>query len=160
MKRVVLKRFSKRTWFALWIFFVALVAVIATYAYLLNNHSSVELSRKDVSNGLILEIDKTVYEREENVTITFTNNSTKTVAFPDYAWATIRDSEGHLVGPGLWEGAILNVPAGDSLTWVWGQRDPGWSLVPPGIYTINMTVYAAGLYPKLADLSVKFEIVG
>ena len=31
---MVLKRFSKRTWFALWVFFVALVAVIATYAYM------------------------------------------------------------------------------------------------------------------------------
>jgi len=159
MGDVILKRFSKRTVFVLLVCFVALVGAVAAYAYLVNNHPSVELSRKDVSNGLVLEIDKTVYERGENVTITFTNNSTKTVAFPDYAWATIRDSEGHLVGPGLWEGAILNVPAGDSLIWVWEQRDPGWSLVPPGIYTINMTVYAAGLSPKLADLSVKFEIV-
>jgi len=31
---VVLKKFSKRTWFVLWIFFVALVAVVATYAYM------------------------------------------------------------------------------------------------------------------------------
>jgi hypothetical protein len=31
---VVLKRFSKRTWFVLWVFFVALVAVVATYAYM------------------------------------------------------------------------------------------------------------------------------
>jgi len=31
---VVLKRFSKRTWFALWVFVVALVAFIATYAYM------------------------------------------------------------------------------------------------------------------------------
>ncbi len=60
-KRVVLKRFSKRTPFALWIFFVALIGVVATYAYMLNKHPSVELSRKDVSNGLVLEIDKTVY---------------------------------------------------------------------------------------------------
>ncbi len=157
---MVLKKFSKRTWFALLICFIVVIGTVTAYAYMLNNQTSVELSRRDISNGLVLEIDKTVYERGENVTITFMNNSTKTVAFPDYAWATIRDSEGHLVGPGLWEGAVLNVPAGDSLTWVWEQRDPGWSLVPAGIYTVNMTVYAAGLYPKLADLSVKFEIVG
>ena len=155
-----MKKFSKRTLFALWIFFVALVAVVATYAYMLNNHPSVELSRMDVSNGFVLEIDKTVYESGENVTITFMNNSTKTVAFPTYKWATIRDSKGHLVAPGLREGAVLSVPAGDSLTWVWGQRDPGWSLVPAGIYTINMTVRSARPYHKLADLSVKFEIVG
>jgi len=31
---VVLKRFSKRTLFALWIFIVALVAVVATYIYM------------------------------------------------------------------------------------------------------------------------------
>jgi hypothetical protein len=31
---VVLKRFSKRTWFVLWIFIVALIGAIATYAYM------------------------------------------------------------------------------------------------------------------------------
>ena len=31
---MVLERFSKRTWFALWIFFVALVTVVAMYAYM------------------------------------------------------------------------------------------------------------------------------
>ena len=31
---MVLKRFSKRTWFVLWIFIVALIGAIATYAYM------------------------------------------------------------------------------------------------------------------------------
>jgi hypothetical protein len=39
-EKMVLKRFSKRTWFALWIFAVALIAVVATYAYLLNKQKS------------------------------------------------------------------------------------------------------------------------
>ena len=155
VKRVFFKKISKKTLFVLWVFLVALVAIVATYAYMLNNHPLVELSRMDVSNGLILEVDKTVYERGENVAITFTNNSTETVTFPDAGWSTIRDSAGRIVAPGMVATVVLPVPAGDSLTWIWHQLNALSNptvMVPTGIYTVE-------LYPRIADLSVKFEIV-
>ena len=158
---MILKRFSKRTMFALLLCFAALVGAVGAYAFMLNNQKSGELVRMDVSNGFILEVDKTVYKLGENVTITFTNNSTETVAFPDYGWLTIRDSEGSIVAGGVGPQAVLSVPAGDSLTAVWDQLDRRTiSMVPPGIYTANVTVYTAELYPKIADLSVTFKIVG
>jgi hypothetical protein len=116
-----------------------------------------------VSHGYVLEIDKTVYKLGENVTITFTNNSTETVAFPDYGWFTIKDSEGHIVAPGGALLAVLHVPAGESLTWVWDQRDfhsdPIFMQVPLGIYIVDVTVCTADLI-VIVNLSVSFEIVG
>jgi len=153
---MVSKRFSKRTWFALWVFFVALVAVVATYAHMLNNHQLVELSRMDVSNGLILEIDKTVYERGENVTMTLTNNGTETVQLPTPVPFVMRDLQGNAVAPGAVIGRIEYLPSGARATWVWNQYDHRSSphnLVPPGIYTVEL--YTSGV----ADLSVTFEIV-
>jgi hypothetical protein len=148
---------SKKT--TLLLCFVALVGAVGAYAYMLNNRSSVELVRMDVSNGLVLEVDKTVYELGENVTITFTNNSTETVAFPTSAWFNIRDSDGNLVAPGGWTHAVLTVPAGYSLTWVWDQLDyVKVSIAPPGIYMVEVTVYTAALV-AITDLSVTFEIV-
>jgi hypothetical protein len=150
-----LKRFSKRTWFALWIFFFALVTVIATYAYMLNKHPSAELSTKDASNGLILEIDKAVYKRGENVTITLTNDGTETVQLPSPVPFVIRDLQGNAVAPGAVIGRIEYLHSGARTTWVWDQYDHRSSphhLVHPSIYTVE-------LYLKIADLSVKFEIV-
>jgi len=43
---VVLKRFSKRTWFVLWVFFVALIAVVATYTYM-QRPSSPSITREE-----------------------------------------------------------------------------------------------------------------
>lgn len=153
---MVLKRFSKRTLFALWVFFVALVAVVAIYAYLLNNHPLVELSRMDVSNGLVLEIDKTVYDHGENVTMTLTNNGTETVQLPTPVPFVIRDLQGNAVAPGAVIGMIEYLPSGARAIWVWDQYDHRSSphhLVPPGIYTVEL--YTSGV----ADLSVTFEIV-
>ena len=158
---MILGKISKRILFALLLCFVALVGAAGAYVIMMNNQSSVKLSRTAVSDGLILEVDKTVYELGENVTITFTNNSTETVAFPDYGWGTIRDSEGSIVAGGAGPQAVLSVPAGDSLTAVWDQLDSRTiSMVSPGIYTANVTVYTAGLSLVIADLSVTFEIVG
>jgi len=46
---VVLKRFSKRTWFVLWIFIVALIGAIAIYAYMqrrsITREEAIEISR-------------------------------------------------------------------------------------------------------------------
>ena len=155
MGDVILKRFSKRTVFVLLVCFVALVGAVAAYAYLVNNQPSVELSKKDVSNGLVLEIDKTVYERGENVTITLTNNGTETVQLPASVPFVIRDLQGNAVAPGAVTGVVY-LPSGESLTWVWDQynhRSLSPDLVPPGIYTVEL--YTS----RVADLSVKFEIV-
>jgi len=157
---VISKRFSKRTVFVLLVFFVALVGVIGAYAYLLNNQPSVELVRMDVSDGLILEVDKTVYERGENVTITFTNNSTETVGLSTPVPFAIRDQEGNDVAPGAVIGRAVYLPPGESLTWVWDQynhRSLSPDLVPPGIYTVELYKLLA---PLEADLRVSFKIVG
>jgi hypothetical protein len=153
---VILKRFSKRTVFVLLLCFVALVGAVGAYAYLVSNHPSVELSRRDVSNGLVLEIDKTIYEREENVTITLTNNSTETVGLASPIPFVIRDQEGNAVAPGAVIGRYVYLPPGESLTFVWDQynhRSLPHHLVPPGIYTVEL--YTSGV----ADLSVNFKIV-
>lgn len=160
MERLILERFLKRTLFAFLLCFVALLGGVGVYAYMLNNRSSVELSRMDVSNGFILEIDKTVYERGENVTITFTNNSTKTVGLSTPWPFYIRNSEGRIVAPGAVAARAVYLSPGESLTRVWNQRDPNdlaYRQVPPGIYTVELHKLLA---PLEADLSVTFEILG
>lgn len=164
---MILERFPKRTLFALLLCFVALVGVVGAYAYILNNQTSVELVKMDVSNGLILEVDKTVYKQEENVTITFTNDSNETVAFPHSGWFAVKDSEGSIVAPYVVTGAVLKVPAEEYLTFVWNQHNMKTSrLVPLGIYVVEVTVYGlveveeGGFYlAAIADLSVNFKIV-
>lgn len=158
---MILKRFSKKTLFALLLCFVALLVAVGAYAYMLNNRSSVELVRMDVSNGLILEVDKTVYELGENVTITFTNNSTETVGLSNNWPFVIRNSEGHIVMPsGVFMRAVYLSP-GESLTRVWNQRDhlsdPVLMPVPPGVYSVELHTLLA---PIEVDLSVSFQIVG
>lgn len=161
MERLILRRLSRKTLIVL-VCSVALVGAVGAYAYVLNSQpkAEVELKRVDVSNGLILEVDKTVYELGENVTITFTNNSTETVAFPSgTAWGgAIRDSEGRHIAPGLYTGDILYIPAGESSIWVWDQIDAGGEMVPPGIYTVEVTVYRHDVVEVIADLSISFEI--
>ena len=149
---MVLKRFSKRTLFALLLCFVALVGAVGAYAYMLNNQSSVKLVRMDVSNGLILEVDKTVYELGENVTITLTNNSTETVELSTPVPFSVKDQEGNTVAPGAVIARYVYLPLGESLTWIWDQYNHcslSPDLVPPGIYTVELKL-----------LSVSFKIVG
>ena len=149
---MVLKRFSKRTLFALLLCFVALVGAVGAYAFMLNNQTSVELVRMDVSNGFILEVDKTVYERGENVTIIFTNNSTETVGLSTPVPFSVKDQEGNTVAPGAVIARYVYLPPGESLTWIWDQYNHcslSPDLVPPGIYTVELKL-----------LSVSFEIVG
>ena len=157
---MILKKFSKKTLIALLLCFVALVGAVGAYAYMLNNQTSVELSRIDVSNGLILEVDKTVYELGENVTITFMNNSTETVGLPYPLPFNIRNPEGRVVAPGGQVGRAVYLSPGESLTWVWNQRDyggdPVYMPVPPGIYTVEFYKFPA---PTEVYLSVSFEIV-
>ena len=150
---------SKRILFALLLCFVALVGAVGAYAYMLNNQKS-ESSRIAVSNGYVLEIDKTVYERGENVTITFTNNSTETVGLSSPWPFIISDLEGNAVAPGIVAAKAVYLSPGESLTRIWNQRDywsdPVLMPVPPGIYTVELYKLLA---PLEADLSVTFEIV-
>ena len=149
---------SKRILVVFLVCFVALVGAVGAYAYMLNNQKS-ESSKIAVSNGYVLKIDKTVYERGESVTITFTNNSTETVGLSSPVPFAIKDQEGNDVAPGGVVSKAVYLPPGESLTWVWDQynhRSLSPDLVPPGIYTVELYKLLA---PLEADLSVTFEIV-
>lgn len=153
-------RFSKKTIFALLLCFVALFGVVGAYAYMLNNQASVESSRRAVSNGYVLKIDKSVYEPGEIVRITFRNNSPKTVTFRDYGWLRIRDSEGRRVFPGLVAEMFLRVSPWKSLKKSWNQLDAATEVVvPPGNYTVELHTPTIPRIPELEDLSINFEIV-
>jgi len=150
---------SKKFLFALLLCFIVLVGAIGVYAYIVSNQTSVELVRMDVSNGLILEVDKTVYELGENVTITFTNNSTKTVGLSSPWPFIIRNSEGRMVAPGAVAGKAVYLFPRKSLTRVWNQMDHlsiPTAMVPTGIYTAELYKL---LVPTEAELSVSFKIV-
>lgn len=157
MKRVILKRFSKRTLFVLLVCFVGLVGAVGAYAYLLNNQTS---SRIAVSNGYVLEIDKTVYKLGEKVTITFTNNGDETVVFRDAGWYIIRNSEGRQVAPGLVLQVVSPVPPGGYATHAWYQIDASSEvMVPADIYTVELNTPTIPEIAELADLSLTFQIV-
>ena len=154
MKRVVLKRFSKKTLLAVLLCFVALVGAGA-YACLIYNPS-----RMAVSNGYVLKIDKVVYKRGESVHVTFTNNSPKTVIFTTPGWDIITNSEGRQVWP---SGVVLvtfPVPPGKTLTDYWPQIDQSSEvMVPPGIYTVKLCPTTTPPIAELEELSLSFEIV-
>jgi len=157
---LILKRFSKKTLIAVLLCSVALIGAVGAYAIMLNNQSSVELSRMDVSNGLILEVDKTVYKRGENVTITFTNNSTETVGLSSPWPFIIRDLKGNAVAPGAVVGRVVYLSPGENLTRIWDQYNHlsiPTVMVPPSIYTVELYKLLA---PLEADLRVSFKIVG
>lgn len=157
---MISKRFSKRTIFVLLLCFVTLFGVVGAYAFMLNNQASVESSRRAVSNGYVLEIDKSVYEPGEIVRITFRNNSPKTVTFRDSGWYTIRDSEGRQVYPGLVLDAFLSVSSGKSLKDGWYPLTVTTEVrVPPGNYTVELSTPTISRIPELEDLSVSFEIL-
>jgi len=153
LKRVVLKRFSKKTLLAVLLCFVALVGAGA-YACLIYNPS-----RMAVSNGYVLKIDKVVYKRGESVHVTFTNNSPETVTFRDYGWYIIRNSEGRQVAPSGAIQAVLPLPPGKSLTGGWPQIDADSEvMVPPGIYTVELHTPTIPPIAELEELSLSFEI--
>jgi len=154
LKRVVLERFPKRTLLAVLLCFVALVGAGA-YACLSYNPL-----RMAVSNGYVLKIDKTVYKLGEEVKITFTNNSPKTVTFCNPGWDIITNSEGRQVWP---SGVVLvtfPVPPGKTLTDYWPQIDQSSEvMVPPGIYTVKLCPTTTPPIAELEELSLSFEIV-
>jgi len=154
LKRVVLKRFSKKTLLAVLLSFVALVGAGA-YACLSYNPLRVA-----VSNGYVLKIDKTVYKLGEEVKITFTNNSPKTVTFCNPGWDIITNSEGREVWPPGVIAVTFPVPPGKTLTDYWPQIDAdSEAMVPPGIYTVKLCRTTTPPIAELEELSLSFEIV-
>jgi len=160
LKRVVLERFPKRTLLAVLLCFVALVGAVGAYAFVSNNQTSAESPRRAVSNGYVLKIDKTVYKLGEEVKITFTNNSPKTITFCNPGWDIITNSEGRQVWP---SGVVLvtfPVPPGKTLTDYWPQIDQSSEvMVPPGIYTVKLCPTTTPPIAELEELSLSFEIV-
>ena len=114
----------------------------------------------DQERQLLLETDKGVYERGENVTITFTNGGVETVYFLAYPPFIINGSQGY-VAPGVQLLMIVEVPPRESLSWTWNQINgflgPS-ELVPAGNYTVTAEVYDSN-WDLIATLSTSFQIV-
>ena len=116
-----------------------------------------------VSNGFLLETDKTSYAHGEWVDITFTNGGDETVYFKQMPPWIISGPPG-VVAPGILMFLFPELHPGESFSWGWDQLnelvDPPY-LVPAGTYTVYVEVYdEIGTWNLIANLSISFEIVG
>lgn len=117
------------------------------------------------SGDFFLRTDKEVYERGENVTITFTNGGNATVELPSWPSFEIYGSQGY-VAPTQRAFMIVKVPPGESHVWTWDQigfinglHNPYIvGLVPTGTYTVILLIRdpATGLW--VGNLTMSFEI--
>ena len=112
---MVLKRFSKRTWFVLWVFFVALIAVVATYTYMqrpsspsITREEAIEISTNSelVKEGLTIARNVTIEtnyynsSRLEQLKIWHSDDIFKNVS-TDAFWEE-KVPEGHSVWEVIW----------------------------------------------------------
>ena len=115
-KRIVLKRFSKRTWFVLWVFFVALIAVIATYAYMqrpsitrepITREEAIEISANSelVKEGLAIS-------RSFTIETNYCNSSTVEQLKLGHSELYDKVPEGHSVWEVIWWLRYQAVPGG------------------------------------------------